>query len=393
MSFRVEPTDISGYADMVANAGHDLKAGGGHVERKATIELSGVASDLWKQVATQHKGHTADAKALFEQFEDLMRSSSGELTRSARYYQKTDRDEAAAVDALAPGPAGKAPAGAPSDLNLFGFGGGGFTDRVNAQDSLVDAPGPGFLEKRWNDKIGDRVDGVMNNPNGALGALGEAVGWVLDATSPSVLVNEALKTIFDFDLFGTAAHWVAGDWGSFADCAEAWLQLGKLCADVATNLSYGNNLLSTSWSGEAASTAWEYFNTVATKLASAQETFNALHGCYEEIARQINAFVNMLKAAMSTICDLALLAFLEMAAATAAAGSVVGAPAAPALYAAAALKAVKAVQLWDSVGTALTGLYLAIQGAQASGQSATSMKMSEIKSFPRPGAAYDHAAV
>lgn len=393
MSFRVEPTDIAGYADMVANAARDLKAGGGHVQRKATIELSGAASDLWKQVATQHKGHAADAKALFEQFEDLMRSSGDELARSAKYYQKTDQDEAASVDALAPTPTGKVPGGPPAGLILPGFGGDGFADRVNAQDALVDAPGPGFFEARWNGKIGDRLDGVMNNPNGALGALGETVGWVLDATSPSVLVNEALKTIFNFDLFDRIAQWMAGDWGSFEDCAEAWTQLGELCAAVATNISYGNDLLNASWSGKAASTAWEYFNGTATKLASAQETFNALHGCYEEIAGQINAFVNMLKGAISTICDLALIAFLEMAAGSAAAGSVFGAPAAPALYAAAALKMAKAVQLWDNVGTGLTGLYLTIQGAQAAGQSATSMKMSEIKAFPRPGRAYDHVAV
>ncbi|MCK1794527.1 hypothetical protein MTQ01_00475 [Streptomyces sp. XM4193] len=399
MSFKVEPEDLDGYARMLSRAEKDLLAGNTHVDKKANLSTSGAASTIWSQVVEIHSTNTTDAKALFNGFEQVLGSSSDELIRSAQYYRQTDEQQAANVDATYPGgrgaPSGGAAVGGGAFAGLGGLNlpGTGFTDRSNPTDSLESDPAQSGWKDRWDGLAGDRIDGVFNNDNGALGGLGEAVGVVLDFTSPSVLINEGLKLAFNFDLFDMVANWIAGDWDSFEQCATTWRQLGDLCKAVAENIAFGNSLLSNSWTGQSAAQAYDYFNTAAQKLDSAQETFNALCTCYEEIGRQINAFVNMVKACMSTILDLALIAALEAAAGAAAGFTGVGLVVTAAAAASIALKIAKMVQLADQMATGLTGVYLAIQAAQASGQAATAAKLADVKSFPKPGSSYDHQAV
>jgi hypothetical protein len=398
MNFNVEPGDIDSYGQLVGRAENDLIAGNDHVRAKATIEVSAGTSALWNQVVSQHKGHAADAEALFKGFQTVMGSSSDELIRSAQYYKDTDAGEAAQMDGTY-----RSPKGPPVSTGLIAiamgaspFGGGAnFSDRADAKDALASEPDPGALEQRFNGLVGDRVKnlGDAATSGNALAFLGESVGVVLDFTSPSVLVNEGLKLIFNYDLFGEVANWVAGDWGSYKQCAEAWLKLGSLCSAISTNISYGNDLLTNTWTGNAAAAAWDYFDTAAKKLAAAQETFNVLYDCYEEIAGQITSFVNMLKAGLSAICDLALMIALEAAVAAGAAATGVGLIVSAGAAAAIALKIAKAVSLTTEMATALTGLYIVIQGAQAAGQSATAQTLADIKAFPLPNKGYDHQAV
>ncbi|WP_405741555.1 hypothetical protein OG422_08470 [Streptomyces sp. NBC_01525] len=392
MEFRVEPDDINSFGKLVDRAEHDMLAGGEFLRNNAKIETSGGADGIWSKVVAMHKDHVDLADKALKGYGGILNSSSRELIRSAQYYRDTDTNEAAAVDMIDGGGGRGAPPGTGITAGTDIFG-NGFNDRVDARSHLAADPEPGFIQSRYDLVIKPRIDGIVDNPNGALGVIGELVGDVLDLTSPSVLVNEGLKLAFGWDLFGDLANCVAGDWGTFSECAKAWGKLGELCAATSTNVSYGNDLLTLTWQGQSADVAWDYFHAVAEKLEKAQETFKKLDECYAKIGTEIASFVNMLKAAISTISDLALMAALEAAAGAASGVTGVGLIVTAAAAADIALKVAKMIQLSDEIATALTGLYLTLQGAQASGQSEVIAALSAIKSFPVPKESYDNTAV
>ncbi|KIZ16598.1 hypothetical protein [Streptomyces natalensis] len=396
---------MNSFGKLVDRAEHDMLAGGEFLRSNAKIDTSGGAGEIWGKVVDLHQNHVELADRALKGYGEILNSSSSELIRSAQYYKDTDIDQAAAVDAVYGGSGRGAPPSASIGAATDIFG-GGFNDRTDAQACLAATRTPEqiyehagmpsvFASQLANvaSVVKPRIDGIFNNSNGALGVIGELVGDVLDLTSPSVLVNEGLKLAFGWDLFGDLANCVAGDWGTFNECAQAWAKLGSLCAAVATNVSHGNDLLSLSWQGQAANVAWDYFHAVAEKLLKAQETFNKIDECYQKIGGEIASFVNMLKAAISTIADLALMAALEAAAGAASGFTGVGLVVTAAAAADIALRVARMIQLSTEIGTALTGLYLAIQGAQTAGQAEVIATLSEIKSFPVPKAGYDNQVV
>ncbi|OEU86685.1 hypothetical protein DB35_23760 [Streptomyces abyssalis] len=126
----------------------------------------------------------------------------------------------------------------------------------------------------------DSVTGEGKNP--ALGLLG--IG--LDLLSPSTLVNEAVKFVFNVDIFGEAAKMLSGDWESYGDCANAWGSLGDFLNSMATNVDKGNDLLSQTWYGNAADTRWDYFDRLTTKMNDTDDAFANLKAAYEDVAGQ-----------------------------------------------------------------------------------------------------------
>lgn len=387
MNFRVVPADVASYGKMIERAQNDMAEARGFLDRKATVDNE-AESQLWQLIVGHHSDVVHKAKASIKAFEETLEASQRELTRTAGYYTSTDKAEAAKVDATYPGGSGR-PAGTDAET-------GGFSD-VNDATGSFSEPKKSIWEQvqqgaqdRMDGLIWDRVDSVTaEGANPALGLLG--IG--LDLVSPSTLVNEAIKFVFNFDLFGEAAKMLAGDWASYDECSQAWDALSSFFSGVSGNVLKGNNLLSESWAGNASDIRYDYFKGIFDKLDETGDCFDTLESAYEEVARQIQQFADGLKAGLILICDMAISIAVEIAVASGAATTGVGLIVSGGMAAMIARQAAKMIGEWSKIIDALSALYAAVNVAFGLGGAALDGNLDAVQSFPKPGGAYDHQAV
>ncbi|QOV35173.1 hypothetical protein IM697_34650 [Streptomyces ferrugineus] len=387
MNFRVIPADIASYGKMIERAHRDVSEARSFLDRKATVDGE-AESQLWQLVVGHHSDVLEKAKASIEGFSQTLDACQKELARTATYYTQTDETEAVKVDGTYPAGSGR-PAGTPSES-------GGFSDASEPTASFSE-PKLSVWEQvqqgasdRMDGLVWDRVDSVTGEgKNVPLGVLG--IG--LDLLSPTTLVNEALKFVFNFDIFGEAAKMLAGDWESFGDCAGAWDSLGSFFYGVGSNVRKGNNLLSDTWVGNASNTRYDYFDGLATKLDETDDCYDTLKSAYEEVASQIQQFADGLKAGLILICDMGISIAVEIAVATGAATTGVGLVLTGGMAALIARTAAKMIGEWSKIIDALSALYAAVNVAFGLAGAAMNGNLDAVQKFPRPGAAYDHQAV
>ncbi|UQA93451.1 hypothetical protein [Streptomyces halobius] len=237
--------------------------------------------------------------------------------------------------------------------------------------------------------VWSRVDSVTaEGANPALGLLG--IG--LDLLSPTTLVNEAIKFVFDFDLFGEAAKMLSGDWESYGDCANAWGSLASFFQAISGNVHKGNNLLGETWTGNASDTRYD-FDELKKKLSDSGDCHDNLKAAYEDVAGQIQQFADGLKAGLILISDMAISIAVEIAVATGAASTGVGLVVTGGAAALIARQAAKMIAEWSKIIDALSALYAAINVAFGIGGAALDGNLDAVQKFPRPGGSYDHQAV
>ncbi|MBB1256602.1 hypothetical protein H3146_25115 [Streptomyces sp. OF3] len=390
MSFSVRSADIDGFGAMVDRAAVHMDHAKSFADRLPDLKLSASMSELWGTVAELHTEHRDKASTALKAYRRALVASGAELAKSARYYAETDEKEAASLDATYPaskrGPRPQPTLGGAAESGLL------FQDAEDPLATFARSGDPHFFERLV---MKQRVDTLLDNfsVDDGLVFLREAVGNVLDFSSPSVIINEVIYVFTGQNLLDKMAQWVTGDWGTFETCAKGWLSLAEFSSSVSKNLKTGNKTLSASWNGNAADAAWIYFDSLAKQLEEASATFRELYGHYNKIAEQIAGFVNHLKATASLIMDLAIMIFLEMILASKAAASVVGAFMAAAFMAAAAYKAVRIVSLYQNAEIALLGLFVTLNAARQTGTEQLEQKIREIGAFPLPGKGYDHRAV
>lgn len=396
MSFKVESADIMSYADMIRRAKDDMYAASGYLKTSvaefADNPPSG-GSQLWKGVLNQHRNLVGRVDTALNRYESVLQGSEFELMKSARYYERTDKEEASRVDSTYPGGVGKVPKPSAEATSQ------GFNDREDARDAiksdktLFGKDGP--LADRYNRVVGDRAEAFEESTEKGkeLATIGNGVGMVLDFTSPSTLINEGLKLAFNFDLLDDFAQMIAGDWGQFDNMEDVWKDLQKLSRAVATNIAGGNEALSATWQGQAATSGWHYFNEVVKKLKEFADRFDQIIACYEELAADIVAFVNTLKAAITMILDAAIGVALKAAAASAAAATGIGLIGSAAAAASIAYDVIQMVDKYSDVLKALTLLFGVLNTIEGTSTSALEEELKKITNFPVPGGSYDHQAV
>jgi uncharacterized protein YukE len=211
-----------------------------------------------------------------------------------------------------------------------------------------------------------------------------------DLISPSYWVLEAYNAIFGFNPLDEVTQWFAGDWESFAECASVWQNMGKACDEVAKNLKAGNAELDATWNGNAADSAYVYFDELAKKLASCKETLDSLHGTYESIAHAAYSAAEAIKGVLGGIIDGLVITSVELASgsllAWTGAGALIG-------YGLAALEVTRVLKLWGDA----TALFAKAQGFVNGGvgliEGAGAEICAHFKNFPTVGGQYDHPAV
>ncbi|MBB1245204.1 hypothetical protein GL263_16725 [Streptomyces durbertensis] len=376
MGFAVEPSDIQSFGKLVERAAADSEAALTYLGGEAfQLKSKGPAvfGELWKLASPGHDTYLADGKATARKLKGALESSGAELGRAARYYRETDRQEAARVDATYPCSKGR-PASAEAPASQT------FNDVRTPRDALKPVGGG---------------DAFFSGHKGGfeLAPANKVLGTIMDLGSPSAMVNEAIKLIFNFDPFGEALKWVGGNWDSFAECAEAWKNVGTCCSDIAENVDTGNAALATTWQGNSANTAWSYFDEMTNKIAEIEKGLNSLGEHYLSIARMILGFMELAKEGLVWICDRAVIWLVQVLAAKATAATVVGGPAAAAQFALAALHLVQIIRRWGELVEQFNNTMRMLNGLLAAAGAVSAATFNSVKDFPEVRSGYDHQAV
>ncbi len=204
---------------------------------------------------------------------------------------------------------------------------------------------------------------------------------VLDWVSPSHIVNEFVKQIVGYDIFGEAAKLFAGDWELVWQAAGAYRNLANAMQDIGINVSHGNIELDSSWNGNAGDAAFKYFADLSATISSQQISLNALADSYEKAAEGTYRIGETVSGIMKDIMDAAMIGVVAASAGTATIETGVGFVTG---WGIAAYEAYKIAELADkarkliATASALVGIVVGeIQAASAS--------TGALSQYPLPG--------
>ncbi|MGW3099958.1 hypothetical protein ACWDCC_41705 [Streptomyces sp. NPDC001102] len=222
------------------------------------------------------------------------------------------------------------------------------------------------------------------------GVIGDSVETVSDFLSPSEWVLGVIEFALGVNPLEQAISWFTGEWESYVRCAEMWRNTGRFTQDLATNLRSGNRELDAGWSGNAADSAYVYFDELAKRIDSLDEHFQDLRASYMDVGRAIARGAELIKGVLEQLADQALILEIELTAGTALAETGVGLVAG---YGAAVLEIAEMVRTWGRATEAYSAVQDAIDEATVAGGLAVGGLGVALKDFPEPGRSYDNPAV
>ncbi|MEU6388995.1 hypothetical protein [Streptomyces sp. NPDC046939] len=372
MTLAVKTQDLVAYAGQVHRAGGDCGSARAYLDRNSTIDSSFIG-ELWNSALGDHMKRVRDARDVLHGFDTILHASAGELKKTAAWYDAIDLDQARRLDAAYP-------AAQPSPIpRPRPSGAATFRDVRDVTDRLK-PPGSG--------------DGWLRGHLAELdfAPANKVAGTLLDFGSVSALANEGIKLAFGQDILGYVANWLAGDWQSYADCADVWHCLGNACADMAANVGHGNSVLDLTWHGNAADAAWRYFDKSAKKLEAAQGAFHDLRDRYLNVAKLVFSFAETVKGGIAELCDWGIQVAVSAAASAAIAVSGVGIAGTfvGAAYAAERVTAMveryrELTKQYDRLMTAVNATFAGLGGLCA--------VLGDMRQFPEVGSGYNNALV
>jgi hypothetical protein len=209
---------------------------------------------------------------------------------------------------------------------------------------------------------------------------------VLDWASPSHVVNEFVKQIVGYDLFGEASKVFAGDWELVWQAAGAYRNLARAMQDIGMNVSHGTVELDASWGGNAGDAAFRYFADLSAAISSQQFALNALADSYETAAEGTYRIGETVSGLMKDIMDAAMVGAVAAAAGTATIETGVGFVTG---WGIAAYEASRIAEMADKarklIATASVIIGTAVGEIQAAAASTGTLSR-----YPLPGSGYRH---
>lgn len=209
---------------------------------------------------------------------------------------------------------------------------------------------------------------------------------VLDWLSPSHIVNEFVKTVVGYDLFGEAAKVFAGDWEQVWQAAGAFRNLGDAMQDLGINVSHGNVQLDASWEGNANDAAYMYFANLSSAVSAQRIALTALADSYEKAAEGTYRIGETVSGLMKDISDAAMIGAVAASAGTAAIETGVGFVTG---WGVAAYEAYKIAELADRARK-LIATASALVGTVVGEVQAASASTGVLSQYFLPGTGYKH---
>ncbi|RZU51201.1 hypothetical protein EV385_3009 [Krasilnikovia cinnamomea] len=211
-------------------------------------------------------------------------------------------------------------------------------------------------------------------------------GSILDWASPSHIVNEFVKQVVGYDVYGEAAKVFSGDWELVWQAAGAFRSLANALQSVGINVSHGNVELDTSWDGNAGDAAYTYFADLSGKISSQQLALNSLAASYEKAAEGTFRIGETVSGLLKDITDFAIVGALAAGAGTATIETGVGFVGG---WGVAAYEGYKIIELADRVTKLIDNAYTIINAAVGEIET-LSADIGAVGQYPLPGAGYRH---
>ncbi|MFJ9040253.1 hypothetical protein ACIRF8_27190 [Streptomyces sp. NPDC102406] len=374
MTLAVEPGDLIGYAGLLRRAGEDCDSALAYLDRSTRISFS-LSGPVWDIALGDHAERSREARDVLTRFGVILGASKKELKKTASWYRSVDLEQARALDTAYP-----TGSYAATIHRIRPSGTLSFTDVHDAVGHLKPAGSSGG----WLEGHADEFK---------FAPIHKTAGTLLDIGSPSALANEGIKMAFGWDVLSAITQWLSGDWQEYAECADAWDCLGDFCAAAADNIRHGNEVLGTTWRGNAADAAWKYFDKVAARLDSARDAFHELRDRYTSVTKMVFSFAELAKGALADLCDKGAQAAIAAAASTAMALTGVGFTGSFVGVALAVERVNSMVQTYHELVKDYDRFIIALNALLGGIGLATVALSDELKKFPVVGKSYDNKLV
>jgi uncharacterized protein YukE len=326
VGFTVDTFQIGLYGGLVRSHQDDAKAAEGFAQANLRIgEQPGLIAEL---VGSHEQAKNEIVKALAG-LKSVCEASGAELDRAWQMYDHVDSGSSDRLDRTYPDPGSppRMPAvpGLPADTNA----------QVVRQ---VAFPAERLTPPRAEE---------FTNPIQIVNDLGNLI-------SPGYWSQQFLDATINVNPVEEFSHWVAGDWEQFAKASDALNSLSFFCADLAQDLQANVTALLTSWTGNAANEAYQYFDGLGETIKGYASGLAALRDKYREAAQGVWEFSETINDVIQDIFDSIFWGAVELAAGGVLAETVV-APAV--LWSLAALECKNVVDGWKQ----MTNLLMNVQ--------------------------------
>ncbi|GHF66555.1 hypothetical protein GCM10010218_55170 [Streptomyces mashuensis] len=221
------------------------------------------------------------------------------------------------------------------------------------------------------------------DPLAALNAAG-------DVLSPGSWLLKLAELVLPEDPVAWAQRQLAGDWETYARCAEAWRRTGHACRVLARDVGAGRGRAAPGWQGNAADAAFAYFDALRADLLEFHHALAAMGEEYVAVAQAVAATANAVGECVSAIADALVTAALAAAASTA-----LGWTGCAALmgYALGAEEARVILREWERMTRLVNAAQLAVNAGYGAMGRAGGQALARLHAFPLPRDDYDHPAV
>ncbi|WP_182113193.1 MULTISPECIES: WXG100 family type VII secretion target [unclassified Actinotalea] len=169
--------------------------------------------------------------------------------------------------------------------------------------------------------------------------LGEAIlGWQ-NYVSASYCINEIIEMVCGFDPFTWLSSHFTGSWEEFSEAGAALANLSNFVTTTRGQLSTAVAPLNFAWTGNAATAALAYFESLEQGLTTLADAIDGLAEDFQTTAFGVWSAGQAAVTALAELCDWLILLALELAAAASSSWTIVGGLIAGSAAAATALKA------------------------------------------------------
>ncbi|MEU4212027.1 WXG100 family type VII secretion target [Streptomyces sp. NPDC026206] len=216
------------------------------------------------------------------------------------------------------------------------------------------------------------------------------INAVCEVLSPGGWLIKLAELMLPKDPVKWTQEQLAGDWATYAKCAESWQRMGQACGALARNMESGGRRIDVTWDGNAADAALLYFDALRKNLEEMQDALDAMSDEYRAVARSVSMTGQAIGGCISAIVD-ALLTMSISAAASAAFGWT-GCAAAMG-YAIGAMEAEVILKEWERMTRLISYAQLAMNASYGVMEHVGGEVMAKLNAFPLPRASYDHPAV
>ena len=326
VGFTVDAFQLGMYAGIVKNHQQDVTG----AERFADKNLQiGAQPGLIAGLIGSHEQAKTEILTALRSLEEVCEASGAELDRAWKMYDHTDQTSAGRLDQTYPDPGSP-----PSIPPLPGM-------PANPEPQAV-------LQTTFPaGRLTEPKAGGFTNPVQILNDLGNLI-------SPGYWLQKVLEGTIGVNPVQEFSNWVAGDWEQFAKASDTLNSLSFFCSDLGQDVKVNISALPTSWTGNAANEAFQYFNKLGDVVNDYSGGLAALRDKYREAAQGVWEFSESINDLIQSLFDNAFWASIEVAAGAALSETVVGTVA---LWALAALECKNIVDDWKQ----MTNLLMNIQ--------------------------------